>query len=63
MRPSKITPEIRKRCEEVADLKIAQRSRFSGYKDLETETGVNRNYLAKVIHEIVAAKMAKPRVQ
>lgn len=49
MRPSKITPKIRARCREVADLK----RRTPSYKDLELETGIHRNYLAKVVHEFV----------
>lgn len=49
MRPTKITPEIRKRCEEVARLKMQTPT----YKELEIETGVHHNYLAKVVFEIV----------
>lgn len=49
MRPSKITPKIRRRLKEVADLK----RRTPSYKDLELETGIHRAYLAKVVHELV----------
>lgn len=49
MRPSKITPAVRKRCEEVARLKMQTPT----YKELEIETGVHHNYLAKVVFEIV----------
>lgn len=51
MKPSKITPAIRKRCAEVAALKLQTPT----YKQLEVETGIHRNYLAKVVHEIVTA--------
>jgi hypothetical protein len=49
VRPSKITPAIRKRCEEVARLKMQTPT----YKELEIETGVHHSYLAKVVFEIV----------
>jgi hypothetical protein len=49
MRHTKITPEIRKRCEEIAALKV----QIPTYKQLEIETGVHRNYLAKIVHMIV----------
>jgi hypothetical protein len=49
VRPSKITPAIRARCREVALLKL----KTPTYKELEIETGIHHNYLAKVVHEIV----------
>ena len=51
MKPSKITPAVRARCEQIALLKL----QIPSYKDLELETGIHRNYLAKVIHQIVVA--------
>lgn len=52
MRPTKITPEIRKRCEEIATLK----AKIPTYKQLEIETGIHHNYLAKIVHELVLQK-------
>lgn len=49
MKPSKITPAVRARCEQIALLKL----KIPSYKDLEIETGIHRNYLAKIVHEIV----------
>lgn len=49
MRPSKITPEIRKRCEEIAALKV----KIPTYKQLEIETGIHHNYLAKIVHQLI----------
>jgi hypothetical protein len=45
---TKITPEVRKRCREIAALK----AKIPTYKELEIETGIHRNYLAKVVHQI-----------
>jgi hypothetical protein len=56
MRPTKITPEIRKRCEQIALLKL----QIPTYKQLEFETGVHRNYLAKIIHGIVKGSTLPP---
>lgn len=54
MRPSKITPEIRARCREIAELK----AKTPTYIELELETGIRRNYLAKIVHEIMQERGA-----
>lgn len=58
MRRSKITPEIRARCAEIAALKRMTPS----YKELELETGIHRNYLAKVIHSLVHSSSPVPTI-
>lgn len=53
IRRTKITPEIDQRCAEIADLK----RQIPTLKQLETETGIKRMYLAKIIHRHIHSKI------
>lgn len=57
MRVSKMTPEARARCEQIADLK----HKLPSYKDLEVETGVKQGHLRKEVFKILRKLRLKPR--